>query len=99
MPGVPPLASGESKRVAFDFIDFFSISTYALHMKQALQNNIQAKRKDAGMTQQDLADSVGVTRQTIIAIEKGNYVPSVTLALDLATQFNLPVEQLFFYET
>lgn len=68
-------------------------------MKQVLQNNIQAKRKDAGMTQQDLADSVGVTRQTIIAIEKGNYVPSVTLALSLGHIFQLPVEQLFFYET
>jgi putative transcriptional regulator len=65
---------------------------------QVLHNQIQVKRKDANLTQQDLADAVGVTRQTIIAIEKGNYVPSVTLALSLARVFQLPVEQLFFYE-
>jgi putative transcriptional regulator len=64
-----------------------------------LLNNIQEHRKAASMTQQDLADAVGVTRQTIIAIEKGNYVPSVTLALSLASVFQLPVEQLFFYES
>ena len=47
------------------------------------------------MTQQELADRVGVTRQTILAIEKGNYTPSVGLALNLAGVFGVAVETLF----
>ncbi len=47
------------------------------------------------MTQQDLADLVGVTRQTIHAIEKGSYNPSVGLALSLARVFGVSVEELF----
>lgn len=63
-----------------------------------LQNNIQELRISLGYTQEKLADLVGVTRQTVIAIEKGNYVPSLTLALELATLFKKPVEKLFWYE-
>ncbi|HPF70878.1 MAG TPA: helix-turn-helix transcriptional regulator [Candidatus Krumholzibacteria bacterium] len=48
-----------------------------------------------GMTQQELADRVGVTRQTIHAIEKGQYAPSVGLALKLAAMFGVRVEDLF----
>ena len=47
------------------------------------------------MTQQELADRVGVTRQTILSIEKGKYTPSVALALCLAEVFNVSVETLF----
>ena len=47
------------------------------------------------ITQEELADSLGVTRQTIIAIEKGKYDPSLPLALGIARFFNLPVEQVF----
>lgn len=47
------------------------------------------------MTQQELADKVDVTRQTIIALEKGNYTPSVALALRLAKVFKCNVEDLF----
>ncbi len=47
------------------------------------------------MTQQELADRVGVTRQTIHSIERGRYNPSVELALKLARVFGVPVEQLF----
>ncbi len=47
------------------------------------------------LTQQELADRVGVTRQTILAIEKGNYTPSVALALQLACVFAVSVETLF----
>lgn len=61
-------------------------------------NRVYDCRTKKSLTQQDLADAVGVTRQTIIAIEKGNYVPSVTLALALSTLFKKPVEQLFYYE-
>ena len=49
----------------------------------------------AGMTQQELADRVGVTRQTIISIERGKYRPSIELALALARVFAVPVEALF----
>jgi len=47
------------------------------------------------ITQEELAERVGVSRQTIIAIEKGNYTPSVLLALKIARFFKTPVEKLF----
>jgi len=50
------------------------------------------------VTQEQLADNVGVSRQTIISIEKGNYTPSVSLALRIAQYFNVPVEKIFIYE-
>lgn len=51
-----------------------------------------------GMTQQQLAERVGVTRQTIISIERGKYKPSVELALRLARVFGVPVEAIFQLE-
>jgi putative transcriptional regulator len=51
-----------------------------------------------GMTQQELADRIGVTRQTIHSIEKGRYSPSVGLALQLAALFGVRVEDLFELE-
>ncbi len=57
----------------------------------------QVRRKQ-GVTQEELAIAVGVSRQTIIAIEKGNYTPSVALALKLSHKFNILVEQLFSVE-
>ena len=50
------------------------------------------------MTQQELADRVGVTRQTIVAIEKGNYSPSLELAFKIALTFNTPLQAVFSYE-
>jgi len=49
------------------------------------------------MTQQQLADKVGVTRQTIVALEKGNYSPSLELAFRIAHAFGLPLEDVFYY--
>lgn len=49
------------------------------------------------MTQEEIGQAVGVTRQTIIAIEKGNYTPSVLLAIKLARVLKVPVEELFDY--
>ncbi len=49
------------------------------------------------MTQQQLADKAGVTRQTIVALEKGNYSPSLELAFRIALAFNVPLEEVFFY--
>jgi len=64
-------------------------------MKEIVTNNVQVHRRQSGLTQEELAISVGVTRQTIIAIEKGNYVPSVALAIKLAQTFKSPVEKIF----
>jgi putative transcriptional regulator len=64
-------------------------------MEAVVKNNIHTHRTTCGYTQEDLAESVGVTRQTIISIEKGNYTPSVSLALRFAKLFKVPVEALF----
>ncbi len=62
----------------------------------ALRNHLRRYRFEAEeMTQQELADRAGVTRQTIISIEKGNYSPSVELALRIARVFDTTVEALF----
>ena len=64
-----------------------------------LSNNIRRLRLDNGqMTQQELADKVGVTRQTIIAIESGKYAPSLPLAFRIAQTFGIPIEQVFQYD-
>ena len=64
-----------------------------------LKNQIRRLRFENGqMTQQRLADHVGVTRQTIIAIEAGKYAPSLPLAYRIARTFNVPIEQVFQYE-
>lgn len=64
-------------------------------MKPTLTNTVQEHRKNNQLTQVELAEVVGVTRQTIISIEKGNYIPSVALALKLANALNTSVEELF----
>ena len=64
-----------------------------------VRNRIRRLRFDAGeMTQQQLADRVGVTRQTIIALEAGAYAPSLLLAFKLAGEFGVSVEEVFQYE-
>ena len=64
---------------------------------QKLSNIIYDLRNKSGVTQEVLARAVGVTRQTIIAIEKGGYIPSVLLAIKLAQFFRQPVEKVFIY--
>ena len=64
-------------------------------MKGPVQNTVYAMRMKHGLTQEELASRVRVSRQTIISIEKGNYTPSVHLALELARVFRVPVEKLF----
>lgn len=66
--------------------------------KNLVGNHIRRLRFNHNeMTQQQLADKVGVTRQTIVALEKGNYSPSLELAFRIAHVFNLPLEEVFFY--
>lgn len=58
-------------------------------------NQLRHFRRLADITQQELADRIGVTRQTILSIEKGKYTPSVALALQLAEALSVRVEDLF----
>jgi putative transcriptional regulator len=61
-------------------------------------NTVRQARTALKLTQDQLAEKVQTTRQTIIAIEKGNYVPSVLLALKIAATLKQKVEELFSYE-
>jgi putative transcriptional regulator len=60
-----------------------------------MKNNIKVFRAKANLTQENLANAVGVYRKTIIAIEKAKYVPSLTLAFKIARYFNVNVEEIF----
>jgi putative transcriptional regulator len=62
-----------------------------------MQNRLEELRSKNGWTQQDLADRVEVSRQTIISLENGRYNPSLVLAFRLARLFELPIEGLFLY--
>ena len=63
-----------------------------------ISNQIRRLRFEHGeMTQQELADRVDCTRQTIIALEKSRYIPSLALAFRIAMVFNLPLEEVFSY--
>ena len=67
--------------------------------KSYVRNNIRKLRFDRNeMTQQELADKVGVTRQTIVAIEKEKYSPTLELAFRIARIFGVPLQEVFFYE-
>jgi putative transcriptional regulator len=67
--------------------------------KWVINNNVRKLRfNHAEMTQKQLAEKVGVTRQTIVAIEKGKYSPSLDLAFRIAFAFNVPLEEVFFVE-
>jgi len=64
--------------------------------KGTISNNIRRLRFDAGeMTQKDLAEKVGVTRQTIVAIEAAKYSPSLELAFQIAHAFGVPLSDVF----
>ncbi len=64
-------------------------------MKESVGNLVFEIRKRRGITQEELAEAVGVTRQTIIAIEKGSYAPSILLALKISIFFKKSVEEMF----
>ena len=63
-----------------------------------MENRIQSLRNGRRVTQQELADSVGMTRQTIISLENGRYNASLLLAHKLARYFGLAIEELFLFE-
>lgn len=62
----------------------------------SIENHVRVYRAKHQMTQEDLAKAVGVTRQTIIALEKGSYVPSLELAFRLSALFETPIESIFY---
>ncbi len=65
-----------------------------------IRNRIRDLREQAGgMTQQELADTVGITRQTVNAIEANKYSPSLEVAFEIARVFKVPLEQVFQYGT
>ncbi|WP_175059663.1 helix-turn-helix transcriptional regulator [Thermococcus sp. 2319x1] len=63
-----------------------------------MKNRLRELREKRGLTQEELAKALGVTRQTIIAIEKGKYDPSLRLAFKIARFFNVRIEDIFIYE-
>jgi len=63
-----------------------------------MKNNIKVYRAIHDLTQESLAEKVGVTRQTINAIEKGKYDPSLDLAFKLSRLFNTSIEDIFLYQ-
>ena len=60
-----------------------------------MTNRIEALRRARGVRQEDVAQALGVSRQTVISLEKGKYNPSLALALRLARYFAMPVEAIF----
>lgn len=62
---------------------------------EKITNIVFELRQKSGATQEELAEAVGVSRQTVIAIERGNYTPSVLLALKISKFFRTPVEKVF----
>jgi len=63
-----------------------------------MKNQIAESRKTAGWSQEQLASALGVSRQTVIALERGKYNPSLPLAFRLARTFNTSIEDLFSYD-
>lgn len=64
-------------------------------MTEYISNTVQTFRSKSNLTQEELAQKIGISRQTVIAIEKGKYTPSVHLALTLAKFFKVRVEDIF----
>lgn len=67
-------------------------------MSRHVRNRVRELRTERGWTQQELADAVGVSRQSINSIERNRYVPSLELALDFARVFGRPTEEIFTLE-
>ncbi|NJF24729.1 helix-turn-helix transcriptional regulator [Thermococcus sp. Bubb.Bath] len=63
-----------------------------------MKNRLRELREERGLTQEELAKALGVTRQTIIAIERGKYDPSLKLAFKIARFFGKSIEEVFIYE-
>ncbi|MBD3780805.1 MULTISPECIES: helix-turn-helix transcriptional regulator [unclassified Cellulomonas] len=64
----------------------------------SVTNRVRALRTEQGLTQAQLAATLGVTRQTVIAVEQGRYSPSLELAFQIARALGRPIDQVFAYE-
>ena len=67
-------------------------------MRDYVINKVAKLRKEKGVTQEEFAEKIAVSRQTVIAIEKGNYIPSLLLGLKIAKFFKQSVEKVFIYK-
>ncbi len=63
-----------------------------------MNNRLEELRKEKGIRQEELAEAMGVSRQTIGSLENGRYNPSIMLAFKLAKYFNMSIEEIFIYE-
>ena len=63
-----------------------------------MKNRLEQIRKEKGITQEELADALEVSRQTVGSLENGRYNPSIILAYKIAKYFNLTIEEIFIYE-
>lgn len=73
-------------------------ATFTKKEVNSINNNLAELRKSKGLSQEELAEKVFVSRQTIISIEKGRYNPSLELAFKLSIYFNTIIENIFTYE-
>lgn len=74
---------------------------WVLHFKEAnvfVKNCLEDLRKERSLNQEELASALGVSRQTIISLEKGKYNPSILLAFKIAKYFEKKIEDIFIYE-
>ena len=63
-----------------------------------MKNNLEKIRKEHGINQEELANALEVSRQTIGSLENGRYNPSIILAFKIARYFNMSIEEIFIYE-
>lgn len=63
-----------------------------------MENRLEELRKSRALRQDELGEALGVSRQTVISIEKGKYNPSITLAFKIARYFGTSIEEIFIYE-
>lgn len=76
----------------------FTIGGEIVDGGKRLSNRIRVLRAEKRMTQKDLAKKIGVSRQTIISTEKGNYTPSLVLGFEIANVFDVRIDEVFQYE-
>jgi putative transcriptional regulator len=71
---------------------------YSIGGAVILHNNLEQLRKERGINQEELADALEVSRQTIGSLENGRYNPSIILAFKIARYFDKSIEEIFIYE-
>ena len=73
-------------------------SELSIREEAAMKNRLEALRKERGIRQEELANALGVSRQTIGSLENGRYNPSIQLAFKIARYFQKTIEEIFIYE-